>query len=389
MTATFDVIVAGVGAMGAAACSALAQRGARVLGIERFDVPHPFGSSGGQTRLIRKAYYEHPDYVPLLERAYAAWHELEARTRTALLFQTGLVCAGPPDGVLVTGMRRAAQAHRLELATLAREELTARVPALRVPSGFDVLFEAQGGFLLCERAVAAFAHDALEHGAVLRARERIVRWDVTGDGVHVFTDKDHYRAARLVITAGPWSARFLAERGLRLRVTRQCVGWVRPQRPALFAYGAFPCFLIDDDTPGASGCWYGFPSLPSAVFAGPSGLKVGYHAPGPVVDPDALDRALRAAEEARIHDGLTRFLPEADGPLLAAQVCMYTNSDDGHFVVDRHPSYPPVVFACGFSGHGFKFAPVIGEALADLALDGGSSLPIGFLSLARFGGGPR
>ncbi len=384
MTQSFDVIVAGVGAMGAATLSALARRGVRVLGIERFDVPHAFGSSGGQTRLIRKAYYEHPDYVPLLERSYVLWRELEARTRSSLLFETGLVYAGPPDGEVIAGVLRAARTHGLAVETMTPRDDSSRMPPLRVPESFTTLFEPAGGFVLCERAIASFAQDALAHGAELHARERILNWEPDGDGVHVVTDRGAYRASRLVISAGAWAEHFLADLGIALRVTRQLVGWVQPQSLAAFAFGALPCFAIQDDTPGFDGLYYGFPALPSSVFAGPSGLKAGHHTLGAQVDPDTLDRTPLPREEASFRAGLTKFLPAANGPLLAAQVCMYTNSQDGHFVIDCHPKHEQVVFACGFSGHGFKFAPVIGEALADLALDVRSSLPIGFLSLARF-----
>jgi sarcosine oxidase len=364
MSSCFDVIVAGVGAMGAATCSALARRGVRVLGLERFDIPHALGSSGGHVRLIRKAYYEHPDYVPLLELAYRQWRALELRTRSSLLFPTGLVHAGRPDGELIAGVRRAASRHGLGIAALDAQELAARMPPLQLPEGYVAIFEADGGFVLAERSIVAFAQDALAHGAELHAQERIVHFEARERGVRVVTERGAYDAARLVITAGPHAPRFLADLGVALRVTRQVVGWVRPLREAPFAYGAFPCYAIEGDPAEGGGLHYGFPALPASFGAGPPALKVGHHALGPLTDPELLDRGLAAGDESGFRAGLARHLPDANGPLLAA-----------------HAS---IALASGFSGHGFKFAPVIGEALADLALEGRSALPIGFLSLARF-----
>jgi glycine/D-amino acid oxidase-like deaminating enzyme len=223
----------------------------------------------------------------------------------------------------------------------------------------------------------------LRSGASLRARERIVSWRPDGNGIAVRTDRGEHRAQRLVLTAGAWSGPLLAELGVSLRVTRQVVGWVWPRRPEDFELGRFPCWAIQHDAPGFDGIYYGFPLLPAGRFGGERGLKLGHHAPGPTADPDTLDRTAGADDEADFRPALETYLPAAQGATTALRVCMYTMSPDGHFVLDRHPRTDAVSFACGFSGHGFKFSPVIGQALADLALEGRSDLPIGFLGLER------
>lgn len=383
-TQSYDVIVVGVGAMGAATCRELARRGVRVLGLEQLDLAHGLGSSGGQTRLIRLAYYEHPDYVPLLRRAYQGWDALDRELEEPLLHRTGCLYLGPPTGHLVAGTRRAAREHGLELESIDGGALRDRFPQFRLPDSFAALHEPSAGFVLAERALAALAEQALRAGAVLRARERVRSWQVDGDGFVVRTDRGEHRAERLVFTAGAWSGSLLAGLQVPLRVTRQVVGWVWPPDPAPFELGRLPCWAIEDDAAGFAGIYYGFPLLPAGRYGGERGLKVGHHAPGPGVDPDALDRDASAADEDDFRPALVRYLPDAQGETTALRVCMYTMTPDGHFVLDRHPEHPAVTIACGFSGHGFKFAPVIGEALADLALDGRSELPIGFLGLRRF-----
>lgn len=380
---TFDVIVVGVGAMGAATCHALARQGARVLGLERFDVPHAQGSSAGQTRLIRLAYYEHPDYVPLLRRAYELWDALGEETGVPLLHRTGALYLGRPEGELIAGSLRAAREHRLAHEVLDAAAVEQRFGGFRVPEGFAAMHEPEAGFVLAERAIAAMAERALHHGAELHGREPVRSWQVDRGGVRVVTDRGTYHAGHLVFTAGAWTAPLVRDLGVPLTVTRQVLGWVWPRVPERFALGRFPCWAIEDDAPGFQGIYYGFPLMTGAAMEAP-GLKVAHHAPGPATHPDALDRATTAADEGDFRPALSKYLPDADGPLLSMRVCMYTMSPDQHFVIDRHPAHERVTIGCGFSGHGFKLAPVMGEALADLALHGRSELPVAFLGRARF-----
>jgi sarcosine oxidase len=379
---SFDVIVVGVGAMGAATCYALSRRGVRVLGLERFDVPNSQGSSGGQTRLIRQAYYEHPDYVPLLRRAYELWDTLGDEIGVKLLHRTGALYMGRPEGALVAGSLAAARLHGLAHELVDPGAVGERCGPFRVPEHFAVMHEPEAGFLLCDRAIAAFAERALRHGAVLHAREQVRSWIADKDGVRVVTDRATYQAAHLVLTAGAWTSALVRDLGIPLTVTRQVLGWVWPRDPDRFALGRFPCFAIEDDAPGFQGIYYGFPLMTGVPLEVP-GLKIAHHAPGPVAHPDALDRTTTAADEGDFRPALSKYLPDADGPLLSMRVCMYTMSPDQHFVIDRHPVHANVTIGCGFSGHGFKLAPTMGEALADLAMHGRSELPIGFLGRAR------
>lgn len=373
---TFDVIVAGLGAMGSAALDHLSGRGVRVLGIEPFGIPHGHGSSGGETRLIRKAYFEHPDYVPLLQRAYANWRALEADTGDSLLHTVGVLYLGEPDGELVAGSARSAADHRLALERVDEPVLARDFPGFRCPQGYVALWEEEAGFLLCERAVRAHVARGLHRGARIATGERVLDWRAHADGVEVTTDRRRYAAGTLVLTAGSWSSRLLPGLDLPLRVTRQPLFWLQPARPEAFALGRMPCWAVQrTDAPGL---FYGFPALPGQLSA-QLGVKVAHHTPGDLADPEVERVPATHSECQAVLDAMTPFVPGLEGPMTASKVCLYTSTADGHFLVDLHPGHHNVVVACGFSGHGFKFASAMGEVLADLALEGRSEAPIGFL----------
>src|SRR4051794_32856335 len=372
----YDVIVVGVGAMGSSACCHLARRGARVLGLEQFDIPHARGSSHGQSRMIRKAYYEHPDYVPLLRRAYELWDELGQAAGEELLHRTGGLYLGPPDGGLVGGSLRSAREHGLAHELLDRPHLAARFPQFRVPADWVGLYETDAGWLPPERVVAAYANEALKAGAELHGNEPVAAWSADATGVTVTTDRGQYRADRLIFCGGPWTSRLVADLGIPLVVTRQVMAWVSPPNREPFQPGRLPVWAIGH--PDGS-LHYGFPMHPDSP-----GFKLAHHTPGTPTDPDNVARLPQPGDEQTIRPALARFLPDADGPLLALRGCLYTNSPDHHFILDRHPTHERVTVACGFSGHGFKFASVVGEVLGDLAVKGSTNLPAQFLGLARF-----
>lgn len=381
MAHTHDVIVLGLGAMGAAACSALARRGVRVLGLERFDLDHPpplrWGSSGGQSRLIRQAYFEHPDYVPLLRETYQLWRGLEARTNKTLLHETGLLYLGPPDGPLLTGVRQSASAYQIPVDLLDRATLDARWPAFCMPDGWRALFEPGAGYVLAEASIQAMLDDARGNGAELRGQTPVERWRAAADGVEVVAgDGQSHRADHLIVTAGAWARALLGNLGIPLTVTRQVLGWVEAAESA----SSLPCWAAEAADDSGIGLHYGVPP----VVPGPAGLKCGFHHSGREVDPDANPTTVDADERDAMREGLRRYLPEFDGEVTTAHACLYTMSPDGHFVLGPHPREPRVTIATGFSGHGFKFAPVVGEALADFATAGGSERPVGFLSPSRF-----
>ncbi|MBX3706801.1 MAG: N-methyl-L-tryptophan oxidase [Pseudomonadales bacterium] len=380
------VIVAGLGAMGSATLAELARRGVRTLGIERFGIGHGHGSSGGDTRLIRKAYFEHPDYVPLLERAWQGWRALEAETGRILLHATGILYAGAPDEPLIGGSLRAAALHGLAVETLDATALALRFPMFRMPQDLAVVFEPEAGFVLAEAGVRAAIEVARARGAVLHTGERLLSWRADGSGVAVTTDRGRYRADRLVLTLGSWSQRLLGPMPFTLTVTRQTLFWTHPARQQEHALGRMPAWAVQPR--GARGLYYGFPALDALHLADREyaelrpGVKLALHLPGATVEPDARLAPADVGEYLRVMQTVRTFLPGLDGPWSGAAVCRYTLSRDEHFIVEPHAVHPQVVYACGFSGHGFKFAPVFGDALADLAVQGATALPIAFLASA-------
>lgn len=373
----YDVIVLGVGTMGAATAYHLAKRGASVLGLEQFAIPHALGAHHGFSRAIRSAYYEHPDYVPLLQRAFELWAELEKTSGLRILHRTGGLYMGPEDAVFITGATRAAEEHHLPFELLDHHELERRFPQFTLPSHCAGFLEKDAGFVVPEMAMSAHLDGALRNGATLQGHVQVKGWESTSTGVQVETSDGRFTAKHLVITAGAWSPDLLGELPITLTVTRQSWGWFWPKSTAPFAFGTLPTWFIESE-PGYG--FYGFPMMPDNP-----GLKLAHHKPGDVTSPSTVKReACREIDEAPLRACLRSHLPQGEGNLLALRTCLYTNSADGHFIIDAHPDTAKVTVACGFSGHGFKFAPVIGELLADLALTGASRLPTEFLSLKRF-----
>ena len=374
--ASFDVVVCGLGAMGSAALYEAARRGVRVLGLERFAPGHDRGSSHGATRIIRLAYWEHPSYVPLLRRAYELWRELESAAGQKLLHVTGVAEIGPPDGILVRGTLAAAHLHGLTHEVLAAPDLMRRFPAFLLPPDYVAVMQPDGGFLQAESSIHAMLALAQVAGAELRTGETVRAIEPRAGGVRVVTDRAVIDAGSAIIAAGPWIGSLLPDLSVPLRVTRQVMAWFKPSEPALFAPGHFPVFLIES----RHGIHYGLPPF------GGAGIKVAkHHHRDERVDPDAHDRTVSAADEALIRAALADHLPAANGKLLDATTCLYTMTPDGDFLIDRLPGAPPVIVASPCSGHGFKFAPVIGEILADLATTGATRHDLARFSLARFG----
>ena len=378
----YDVIAIGVGSMGAAACWWLARNNYKVLGLEQFDIPHGQGSHAGQSRIIRRAYFEHSDYVPLLERAYHNWKELEAITSSQVYYKTGLVYFGSPDAKLIKGTRQAAQQYDIPLDVLTHDEAGIRYPQINCPDHYQILFEPDAGFVTPEKAIALFTSDAIHHHADIRAREKVLEWKKENSVITVITNRNVYRADRLIISAGAWSGKIIPSLPAALKVTKQIVGWMNPGKWNDFELGNFPCWFLRDDD---GNMFYGFPILPAKDFGGPVGLKLALHKIGDEVDPDHVDRNIQQADEDILRNMLRKYIPDAAGNTLTLKSCLYTNSEDEDFIIDHLPGYDGMVtIAAGFSGHGFKFVSVIGEILADLAIKGKTDLPIDFLRLGRF-----
>lgn len=368
MPRAYDVIVAGLGAMGSAAAFHLARRGQRVLGLDRFAPPHPLGSSHGQTRIIREAYFEHPAYVPLVQRAYDLWAELERISGRRLLRQTGGLLLGAPDGVVISGARRSALQHGLRYELLTRQEVRRRFPMFEPDEGMIGLWEPRAGFLHAEACVEAHLNGARAHGAELKFNEPVRHWAPDGAGVRVTTSRDTYTAGQLVLAAGPWATTLLADLRLPLAVERQVLFWFDPGA-GRDVFGPEACPVHIWETAPAR-YFYGFPDVGS-------GVKVARHHEGEIVDPDAVRREVSADEEESMRALVRRYLPRADGALREAATCLYTNTPDGHFLIDRHPAHPPVLIASPCSGHGFKFSSAVGEALAERVTDGQTRLDLG------------
>jgi len=366
--------------MGSATCYELAKRGCKVLGIEQFTAPHENGSHAGQSRIIRKAYFEHPDYVPLLQRAYDKWAALEAETGSKFYHRTGIVYFGSPDNENIKGIRQAADMHNVRIESLDLSNALKRYPVFEIPDNFDAIFEPEAGFVTPEQAIETYIREAEKLGANILQNTAVLTWKQEGSKLRVITVKSAYTCDKLIVTAGAWTARILPTLGLPLHVTRQLLAWVSPPDPAAFALGNFPCWFVEDP---ALGTFYGFPLLPGN--RGPIGLKLAHHYPGVPSGADEVNGPLPSMEEEKLRYFLKKYIPSAGRQVIHRKQCLYTYSPDSHFVIDHLPGFGNrVCVACGFSGHGFKFAPVVGEVLADLGMRGKTDLPVVFLRLQRF-----
>jgi sarcosine oxidase len=372
----YDAIVLGIGGVGSAALYHLAKRGVRAIGIDQFSPPHDRGSSHGDTRVIRQAYFEHSDYVPLLKEAYRLWDELETVAKQQLFHRVGLIEIGPPDGIVVPGVLRAAKEHGLQVESLSAGQFEQRWPGIRAGEDLVGLFEPAAGFLKVEECVRSHLNAARTAGAEVMTETEIRSWTASDGGVRVRTaNGDEFVGNRLVIAAGAWAGRVLSELNIRLTVLRKSLFWFATDDPRYDTASKLPVFLFELP----DGVFYGFPKLDDR------GVKLAEHSGGLLVaDPLVVDRSIDPDEQGRLADFASQHLPGVSSRVADHVVCLYTMSPDEHFIVDRHPTHENVVFAAGLSGHGFKFTPVLGRALADLAMDGGTGLPIKFLSLKRF-----
>jgi sarcosine oxidase len=371
----YDVIVIGVGGMGSAVVYHLARRGAKVLGLERYSIPHEMGSSHGMTRIIRLAYSEHPNYVPLLRRAYALWRDLEREAGEQLLFVTGGIDAGKPESEVLKGSLESCREHDLAHEVLDASALRERFPGYRLATDMMAVVQPDAGFLLPERCIVSHVAAARSLGAEIHAGEAIVRWHADDAEVVVHAERSTYRAKKLVISAGAWAGKLVAELAPLAVPERQVLLWTAPLTFEHFRMGAFPIFNME----APEGRFYGFPAY------GVPGFKIGrYHHRRERIDPDTMRRECTPEDEAVLRQAIRRYFPDADGPTLAMKACIFTNTPDEHFIIDRHPSHPCVYIVSACSGHGFKFCSVIGEITADLALAGGTAHDIRMFRLSRF-----
>ncbi len=370
-SAHFDAIVIGLGGIGSAVCAALASRGVRVLDIDRHSPPHDRGSSHGATRIIRRAYFEHPNYVPLVERAYQLWEQLEQETGRRLLTRCGLLQIGPGEGTVLRGVMASVIQHRLTAEKWTAAETRKHFPLFSFPDDWSAVWEPGAGYLAVEDCVAAQIESARRHGATLQLETVVHGFRQTGSSVQVTTSAGEYHAEQIVVAPGPWSPGVLADADLSLRVLRKQLHWFGA--PGVFSVDSgFPTFLVD--TPG--GVFYGFPAIDER------GLKVAEHTGGEeVTDPDVVSRELEDEDARRVAEFVRGCFPQCGQTRHGHAVCFYTMTRDEHFIVDCHPAMDRVHLAVGFSGHGFKFAPVIGEVLADRVTGSATDLPVDFLRI--------
>jgi sarcosine oxidase len=376
----FDVIVVGLGAMGSSAAAHLAKRGRTVLGLEAFSPGHQLGSSHGESRIIRLAYFEHPDYVPLLRRAYALWDDLERETGLSLLTLSGGLMVGKPESAVVAGALASAQQHGLEHALLEAAEVRRRYPALQLADDEVALWEPLAGYLRPERCVDAHLRLAEQCGAGLRYDEPVRAWDASDAGVQIRTAARTYTAEQAVFTCGARMSAVLGDAIPPIRAERIPLFWLQPTQPELFEPGRLPIYLWELG-PGAH--VYGFPHVEWP------GVKVARHHSGEYCDPDAVDRTPNAEDERKLRAAIAERLPALNGPTVSSLICLYENSPDEHFLIDRLPRHPNVVYGGGFSGHGFKFSSVVGEILADLVTRGAATPQAAFLRAERLHSGNR
>ncbi|MED3994527.1 N-methyl-L-tryptophan oxidase [Peribacillus frigoritolerans] len=380
MSTHYDVIVIGLGAMGSTAAYQLAKRGQRVLGLEQFGPAHDQGSSHGGSRIIRQSYFEDPAYVPLLLRAYELWDEIKRESGEEIMTVTGGLMMGPPDSLTVSGSIKSSKQWDLAYEVLEATDIRGRFPVFTPSPNTIALYEEKAGFVRPERSVYTHLLHAEKHGADLRFFESVQSWEAhpSGEGVRVVTNNGTYEAGKVVISAGAWAPQILKDLGVNLQVERHIQMFFEPTRGIEpFRVGNQPIYIWEADD---NVQLYGFPS----VGIGAEGAKVAFFRKGKPCTPETIDRNVHSDEVDMMREYLAQGIPQLNGRFLQGKTCMYTNTPDEHFVISAHPNHPQVAVAAGFSGHGFKFASVVGEILADLVIDGKTNHPIDLFSPQRF-----
>ena len=377
----YDSIVIGVGSMGSAALYQLAKKGHKVLGIEQYSIVHENGSHFGQSRVIRKAYFEHPDYVPLLDRAYELWNEIEEESRKQLFYKTGLASFGKSNHPAIIGTKKSAELYDVPIKEVERN----RFSQFQIPEDFECLFEENAGFVTPEKAIKVYVNQAKLYGAEVKENTQVISWELQNDEVVITTTNGVYKAKKVICTAGGFSKKLFPQLNIHLKVTRQLIAWINPKNESVVKQGELPCWFLGRED--EEGMFYGFPMLDPEVFSGEQGLKVGLHIPGDEINPDELHDFDSSKEEKRIKSFMDRYMPGVFDSFSSIKSCMYTYSPDGDFIIDYLPHHDDkVIIACGFSGHGFKFIPVVGEILSELAINGKTDKSIEFLGINRLFG---
>ncbi len=370
----YDVIVLGLGVMGSAAAYHLASDGQRVLALEQFELDHRMGSSYGESRIIRYAY-DHPAYVEMAKATFPLWRALEERSGRQLMVQTGGLDFGAADSPSLIVTRDNLQVAGVPFEWLIPAEVTKRFPQFRLHDNMRGMFQPDAGYLAASKCVVAQAEMAQQCGATLLTKTPVLRVEVLNGSARVYTADAQYESGKLVITAGPWAGKILDRLDLMLPLqpTREELVFFEPPDRALFFPDRCPVFIYHDVP------WkYGLPNVDG------TGLKVAVHGRHEPTDPDNTRRTPDPEYIEQVRAFVQEYIPQGDGPVNEARICLYTVTPDEHFIIDRHPAYPHVVFGAGFSGHGFKFGILVGRMLADLALHGATPHNIRLFSASRF-----
>lgn len=381
MTKHYDLIVVGAGSMGMAAGYYIARQGVKVLLVDTFDPPHDQGSHYGDTRIIRHAYGEGREYVPLALRSQVLWDELEKKTHHKIFMQAGAIGFGEKGNApFIDEGIASGKEYNLDVERYTGAELKEYFPGLQIPDDYDSFYEPNSGFLFSENCIQAYRELAEYHGAELSTNNPVRDIEAYDDSVKVMTEKGTFTADKLVISAGSWSGEIASKVGLDLPLvpSRQPVAWFEADE-SLFNANAFPTFMVEIPNGETRAIYYGFPSF------GGCGVKVGRHEYVDAINPDTMNRVFgsNGNDEGHIREFLDKFMPKASGALKKGIICTYTRTPDGHFIIDKHPEHAHISIAAGFSGHGFKFASVVGEILSQLAISGETDHDISIFKLNR------
>jgi len=380
MDIIFDVIVIGIGAMGSATVYQLSKiPNLKILGIDQFSPPHIYGSSHGETRIIRQIYFEHPNYVPLVKKSYPMWKELENEAKTQLFVNSGGIYIGEEGYRLMNGLKLTAKEHNFEINIMKSNEIMEKFPAFRVPEKMVGIYDPTAGILFPEKCIEAFISGAENRGAVFNFGEKVL--DIKSDTTHekVITNKGIYNAKKVIITAGAYVTVLLKDLQLPLKVEKKKIFWMEPVKEFAqnFTVEKMPIFLIEDEETKIQ--LYGFPNVLG------TGVKSAMHVNkgDNIQDVYKIDRTIDDNDVEEFKSRISAYLPNVFGKLNKSSVCMYTMTPDEHFIIDFIPKNKRIILASPCSGHGFKFSIIIGEILKDLAIKGESEFDLSLFSLNR------
>lgn len=373
----YDVVIVGAGSMGMAAGYYLSKLGKRTLLIDANDPPHSFGSHHGDTRIIRHAYGEGRQYVPLALGAQELWQELEQESGMELFSPTGVLCVGAEGSPFIEEVIKSAKEFSLPQEVLTSDAINDRWKGISLPEGLVGCLEKKSGVLFSEECIRAYRRQGLENGMTLVPHTKVEKIEKFAEGSIVHTKHEQYTADYVVVASGAWTGKILEGTGveLPLQPTRKTVSWFECDE-RLYDSSHFPAFSMEVSNEH----FYGFPSING------SGLKIGRHDGGEMVEPDSFNReyGVGSSDENECRDFIKKYLPKANGPLIKGKTCLYTLTPDEHFIIDRHPSFSNIIIAAGFSGHGFKFSSVIGKVICDLVTEGQANYDISMFTLQRF-----